>query len=489
MSNPTLLDDFHSGSFGSPRRRQRAPHYKRRPYRHKHLSVKVKRARFRSRVQANPFLGAGMKTGQILMEDGELSNRWYPYGSPRNDSISYPYKSAESCMDEVHAGPPWTTGGPFRKVEIGPVVPFTMLGNSVYTSDVFMNQGPYHGRVRYVGGFSPPDPFPGSSEGIFDLKTSLGKNSPLVPVLSTLESQVWSRTKPKIETGALFVAMAEAKDASHMLHTSARGFVDIYRKLGGDMSSKVLAPKKVADHFLNHNFGWVPFVNDVVAFCDNVVNSDDRIRRISANNGQDVRRRVTLLNHTERTNLGGDAICLVSPGNIFQIQSMFTSTPRFEVWLERTVHAHSVGRFRYYIPYFDPSNPEASGMLGALRRQLAIHGARASPANIYKSIKWTWLIDWVTNTGRTVSALSDQLIDNMAATYLFLCHTEELKYVFRQFMPFNGTSGGPRTLEWQRIIAVTQRKECDAPFGFGLSWEELSPKQLALLASIGISRH
>lgn len=453
------------------------------------MKIKVKQARFRSRVEPNPFLGSTIPSnGQIFIEDGPMTEKWVPYGAPRLDYPTYPYKSAESCADELHGTPPWTAGGPFRKIEIGPVVPFSILGAGSYTSPMNWNLFPYFGRVRYVGGFSPPDPFPGSGEAIFSLSGALGKDSSLIPWTGTLEAQVWSRTKPPIETGGLFVALAESKDLPRMLQTSARGFMDIYRKLGGNMSSPVLAPKKVADHFLNHSFGWVPFIKDIEATCDNIINSDEKIRRISANNGKDQRRRVTLLNHTEETVLGGDNLCLVSPGNIAFIQSMFSAQPSYEVTLMRKIHAHSVGRFRYYIPYFDSNNPEALGVLGAARRQLAIHGARISPANVYKSIKWTWLIDWVSNSGRTVSALNDQLLDNMAATYLFLCHTEEKTYHFRQILPFVASSGGPKVLEWTRFIGVKQRKEAEAPFGFGLSWESLSPKQLALLAAIGITR-
>jgi hypothetical protein len=165
-----------------------------------------------------------------------------------------------------------------------------------------------------------------------------------------------------------------------------------------------------------------------------------------------------------------------------------TAEPRYEVWLDREIEAHTVGRFRYYVPEFDLSNPEALGVLGSIRRQLAIHGARLTPLNIYRSTKWTWLLDWVSNSGRMISAIQDQTLDNMAATYLFLCHHEKKTYRFRQFLPFNARSGGPIVLEWSRSFEVKQRKEADAPFGFGLSWDELTPKQLSLLAAIGITR-
>ncbi|DAD52194.1 maturation protein, partial [ssRNA phage Gerhypos.2_40] len=492
MSIPTnLLDDprFRK-AFGrfKPRKKRKRGGPKRTRLR-KHMEVRVKLARLRSRSEPNPFTGmVGLKTGQIFIEDGPGTSNWKPYGSPRNDAPSYPYLSAESCADELHGTPPWKNGGPFRKIEIGPVIPFDLQGAGTYITSSNWSLTPYFGRVKYVGGFAPPDPFPGSHEAIFDLKTALSATSSLIPGTSTLEAQVWDRTRPKLETGGLFVALAEAKDTPRMLQTSARGFRDLYLNLGGNPISQTLKPKKVADHFLNHSFGWVPFVQDVVALCDNIVNADKKFEKISKDNGQDVRRRATMIDHTETITLGGDDLCLVSPGNIAFLQNCLVAPPRYEVTLERKINAHSVGRFRYYNPYFDMSRPEAQSWLGSMMRQLTIHGARVSPANVYKAIKWTWLIDWVSNTGKIVNQFSDGLVDNMAATYLFFCHTQELTYHFRQIMPFNAASGGTKIFEWTRRIYVNQRKEADSPLGFGLTWENLGPKQLALLAALGLSR-
>jgi hypothetical protein len=77
----------------------------------------------------------------------------------------------------------------------------------------------------------------------------------------------------------------------------------------------------------------------------------------------------------------------------------------------------------------------------------------------------------------------------MAAKYLFLSHHQVKTITMRQFVPFNDESGGPRALEYSQIIEVKQRKEAESPFGFGLSLDNLSPKQLAILGALGISRH
>jgi len=497
MSIPPLPGDGVPKRFFN-KKRVRGP---RKPRYRKHIEVRKKTARFRSRITPNPYLGSNVTTGQLFIESAAGNETYVPITAPRNDSPSYPFQAAESCSDELHGTPPWKTGGPFRKITIESVVPFGMTGHGSYYTNTWQSLAGYFGTVKYVGGFAPPDPFPGSAEFNISLNTNLGLGSPLVPDTSTLEAQAWDRTKPRVEQGGLFVALRESRDIGPMLRTTGAGvkqitnimqqlqaFHYIYKRMGGDLKHGELAPKNVAGHFLNHNFGWVPFIKDVTQTLDNIINSDQKIRRIIDENGKDVRRRAKLLNHTESTNLGGNDLCLVSPGNTSYLQQCMAGQPRYEVWLDRTIEAHTVGRFRYYIPYFDMSSPLAQGMLGDVMRQLTLHGARVTPYNVYKATKWTWLLDWVSNAGRTISAVQDQALDNMAATYLYLCHTETKTYRFRQYLPFNAKSGGPKTLEWSRVIDVKQRKEAEAPFGFGLSWEELTPKQLSLLAAIGITR-
>jgi hypothetical protein len=470
----------------------------------KHPIVRKKTARFRSRISPNPYLGSTTPTGQLFIESAPGNETFVPITAPRNDNLSYPFFKAESCRDELHGTPPWITGGPFRKINIEPVVPFGMQGHGSYYTNNWQNLAGYLGTVKYVGGFAPPDPFPGTFEdiSISNIGTALGPNSLLPTDTSTLEAQAWDRTKPRLEQGGLVVAARESRDLMPMLRTSGAGvkqifnmmqqlqrFHYIYQRMGGDLKHGLLKPRNVAGHFLNHNFGWVPFVKDISGTLDNIIFVDQKIRRLIDENNKDIRRRAKLFNHTEETKIADEEnICLVSPGSVYYLQQCMIAPPRYEVWLERKLEVHTVGRFRYYVPEFDMSVPEGQGVLGSIKRQLTLHGARLTPMNIYRSTKWTWLLDWVSNSGRTLQAIQDQALDNMAATYLYLCHNETKTYKFRQILPFNARSGGIKTLEWSRVIEVKQRKEAEAPFGFGLSWEELTPKQLALLAAIGITR-
>jgi hypothetical protein len=162
--------------------------------------------------------------------------------------------------------------------------------------------------------------------------------------------------------------------------------------------------------------------------------------------------------------------------------------PSWEIWEETTTSARAVGQFRYYLPEFDKSTDHFMDKLNQVRRMIDIFGLRISPSNIYKAIPWTWLIDWVTSVGASLQALQDETLDHMAAKYMFLSHHKTTKTVFRQLLPFNSQSGGPQTLEFTQLVDVKQRKEASSPFGFDLDWSQLSPRQLAILAALGLSR-
>jgi hypothetical protein len=427
--------------------------------------------------------------GKFFVEHTPGSKDWRPISTVY--SVGQPYLKAARITDEVHPGPPWRSGGPFEKIELG-YPSLSEQGQGTYISPSnFTFSGVGNGKVKYEGRFSIPITWPGFNLDFMNLQLNLGINSPLIPNTGSLEDRVWDRTKPQIEQGGLAVALAEIRDVPGMLKTSLKGFMDIYRKVGGkSIKGGFLTPKKAADHFLNHSFGWVPFISDLSKFCDNITNVDSRIERLRRENGVWTKRKVILVNNTETNDLGWGEQTLVYPASDFMIRDMYIPgwNPYYNIVETKTTVAHGVGRFRYYQPYFDDSLPDANSALGSLRRQLALHGARLTPVNVYRAIPWTWLVDWGTHAGSSFQAIQDSYLDGMAAKYLYLTHHQLKEQVVRQFLPFVPQCGGIKELSFARIIDVKQRKEADAPFGFGLDVADLSPRQLAILAALGISR-
>lgn len=449
-------------------------------------------SRHRERTIKSLFSDSNQLIGKFYSETSPYSNVWNLHSEVRGTAVEF--GKAEGVTDDLHPGPPYRSGGPFRALKLAVPDPCIQGYGTYITPNFFTWTGLGNGRMKYEGGFytNPLHNWPGFSEDFINLSLNLSANNPIFPSTSgSLENSVYSKTKPPIEQGGLFVALAEVRDVHHMLKTSLNGFIDIYRKLGGDPRSKILSPKKVADHFLNHNFGWVPFINDIKKFQDNVVNVDSKLEKLYRDNGQWIKRKVFLVNQTEISDglWGEQTFC--SPASNPAITSCFIPTwnAYFNVYETKTTVAQGVGRFRYYLPDFDPSLPRANSAFGALNRQMTLHGARITPLNVYRATPWTWLADWLTPSGDIIAAIQDAELDGMACKYLFLIHHQVRSQALRQFLPFTDSNGGIKELRFSRLIDCKQRKVSDSPFGFGLFWEDLSPKQLAILAALGISRH
>lgn len=427
--------------------------------------------------------------GSYFVETGDLGSQNWKFNSYLESPTWQPYRSGESCVDQLHAGPPYREGGPFRKIKIEYRMPGNgQLGVGSLITNFKRSLWPDFGRVKYTGVCNLNMSWPGSIDMIH-LGANLAQNSPLIPSTSSLDGAAWDKTKPKIEQGGLFVALAEIRDVPHMLKKSAEGFHDAWSLLS-KKSSWRQAPKIASDHFLNHNFGWVPFLKDVKDTINNVINANDRIGRLTNENGKWIRRRAILVNQRDvvTVNKGAGWSIWPSDDDFLNIASGHYQQPSWEIQEEKWTHAESVGSFRYYLPEFDKGSDNYFGALNTVKRQIDLHGARVNPSNIYKAIPWTWLVDWVSGAGRNIQIAQDQTLDNMAARYLYLTHHQVSTLTLRNVIPFNAASGGTKVFEFTQVTDVKQRREAESPYGFSLPWDGLTPKQLAILAALGISR-
>lgn len=449
-------------------------------------------SRKRYRITPTPTNYRMLNWGSYYCETSP--GNWKKYAS-YNSPDGWNYAKQEVVMDSLHGKPPWRSGGPFLSVKIeNPLASASLFGGGTYYTNFQYSTSVGYGYVKYSGlAAGAPISIPQGLDTLSAGAAWMAGDASVIPSTASLNSRVWDQTKPKIEQGGLFVAIAEIRDVPHMLHTTAEGFHDIWKAMGGSGVGHIMKPKNVANHFLNHTFGWVPFLKDVNDLIDNIKNAHDRIERLKRDNGQWVKRRAILVNQNDDVLLGKtNGVNIITPatGDFFAIDGngQYVS-PYYETRRQTFTLASTSGRFRYYLPEFDADRPDQMGLLGDIKRRLDIHGARINPSNVYKAIPWTWLIDWVSDVGKTIQAVQDQTMDNMAAKYLYLMHHQIKTIRMRQFMPFNAKSGGEQVFEYDQIIDCKQRKEADSPFGFGLSWDNLTPKQLAILAALGITRH
>jgi hypothetical protein len=288
-----------------------------------------------------------------------------------------------------------------------------------------------------------------------------------------------------LEKAGLAVAIAEVRDIPHQLKTTAKGFHQVWHALGGSQVGKLMAPKNVADHFLNHQFGWVPFLKDLSDFSNVIQNSVEYASRIANENNHWVKRKAILVNDFTSQVIDKGVGLRVIPNNDY-VYGLLSGDPTFEITKDVLVYATAMGKYKYYRPEFDRDLAGYYSIWAAARREATMLGLRVNPSNIYKATPWTWAIDWFTHFGRNVDRINDILEDSVAFKYLFLMHHRLETYTFSQTLPLK--DGGTRTLVWTRVIECKQRVEGASPYGIDLPWRDLSARQLAILGALGITR-
>lgn len=384
------------------------------------------------------------------------------------DPINY-----ERCFDETHQGPPYREGGPLDVWNSSNAY-WTVSGLCSKVIGSFYANGWYS---SYNGGFVPAtsQSLAGNWSGV----GLSGEYSGSWGDQSSRGATAWNRFKPKMSSADLGIFIGEIRDVPRMLRTTAKGFHDIWKSMGGHRTN--FGPKKVADHWLNTQFGWAPFLNDLRKFKRTYEESDKRYKQLVRDNGRWIKRGGSVYSTTSSRVVGTSQVthmCFPSiPGALLKIG---TGNQTCEITEDSYSRAWFEGRFRYWIPSY--SGPTFSP---SLNDYLRLYGARISPSLVWELTPWSWLIDWGTNVGDVISNLDSVLYDRMAAKYAYLMATSGISWTQRSQVKFyDNTEVHP---EFHSFFE--RKSRCGAtPFGFGLSWEGFTPWQMSILGSLGISR-
>lgn len=405
------------------------------------------------------------------------------------------WETLQVTRDNTHPGPPYLSGGDFSSLKYEWCTPYI----GVFGSGVFDRIDKMQ---RYVGGFHPP-----MSAGAFcpsgtQDRFSFSNNSDLwltrtvdntnLPSMAGLGDRAWQSTKPKIEKADGAVFGAELRDMPRMLESTGKRFHQIWKAMGGYYTSKsevakggirLMRPKKVADDFLSQQFGWMPFLRDLVKFNNVVMNYHDIIASSVAKNNRWVRRRVTLEAFEESKIIKTEMNNQCHP--VLLNQSFFRAPASNTVSELKTTQITAVGKFRYYRPEFDVSVQDNISQWNQAMQFITVSGLRPSPSNLYQAVPWTWLIDWFANVGDYIDHLNDVWIDSVVGQYCFVMQHEIIERTLVQELPFQSSD---RTLRFTRKIESKQRNTGNSPYGFGLTWDQLSPRQIAIAIALGVKR-
>jgi hypothetical protein len=244
--------------------------------------------------------------------------------------------------------------------------------------------------------------------------------------------------------------------------------------------------KALGSEYLNVEFGWKPFINDLQKTAKSLLRAQSILDQYEKDSGKLVRRRyefpverdsgiVTVRNNTSPW-ISPDALDYdwpnASKGKVIRSHSV-------------TKRRWFSGAFTYYVPpaYTGSLRTDVARQVIQARKLL---GLSLTPDVVWNLFPWSWAVDWFTNTSDVLQNWTDWAIDNQVLAYGYMMEHSISKYTYT----FDGPTGfiaGGRPGVVRSTTEVKQRTQA-TPYGFGLTIGDFSPRQLAIVAALGLSR-
>jgi len=241
--------------------------------------------------------------------------------------------------------------------------------------------------------------------------------------------------------------------------------------------------RKTGSEYLNVEFGWRPFLDELGQLAIALEHAEGVIRQYERDAGKPVRRKYSFpLSTSTETTLYSTGFYWSDPAGVasslgFSGDQGVLRTREFEQrrWFS--------GAFTYHLP----SGYDSRIKMNEIRLQAdKLLGLELSPELVWNLTPWSWAVDWVSNAGDVISNVSDSMVDGLVMRYGYLMEHTIVKDTYTRRSP--KVSGGRTISPSATFITETKQRVRANPFGFGLNWDGLSPRQLAILGALGISR-
>lgn len=241
------------------------------------------------------------------------------------------------------------------------------------------------------------------------------------------------------------------------------------------------AAKAAGSEYLNAVFGWMPLVRDMKSTAQSVKDGNEIIKNYRAASGTLVHREFEF--PVEES----DEEVLVQSGTRCRYSgttniSGFNSTPvplfrRSFIKIRRWFS----GSFTYYASQAKPLDE----CMAVDAEADKLYALQLTPEVVWELAPWSWAIDWFSNAGSVISNTEAFKAAGLVMKYGYIM--EEYSRQDYYFMPDTGLIVHGAAPRGSVELTVKRRREAN-PFGFGVSWDGLSPTQLTIAAALGITR-
>lgn len=240
------------------------------------------------------------------------------------------------------------------------------------------------------------------------------------------------------------------------------------------------SPRKGGQDYLTWQFGFQPVIQDIYALARSIDTADKQWRAYLRGAGKLQRRRFDFPPETSTTITDvavGGTIYPQLPGALASNQSSTLKRTRTVVVKRRFVAAYV-----YTAPAGSESTVKAARKVLQYQKQ---YGLEIDPSLLWNLTPWSWLTDWFLPIGNFIDSASNLILGNTAMPWAYISEHSHVIDVYER--PLARLSDGSDVGVLQ-VVSDYKRRIPASPFGFGLSWSDLSPWQLSILAALGVSR-
>lgn len=240
--------------------------------------------------------------------------------------------------------------------------------------------------------------------------------------------------------------------------------------------------KQSGGEFLNIQFGWLPLVSDVKKFANAIDKADTVLAQYERDSGKVVRRRY---NFPRERDVKEEVVAQ----NVQPYMPVNTSD-LYDILVGRVVRVRETTRVRWFSGAFTYHLPSGTDSRSAMTRYALeakkLLGLTLTPETLWNLAPWSWATDWFFNTGDVISNLTDWKTDGLVMRYGYIMETVTVTDTYRH-EPNNPSKDYPY-VPVVKLVTTTKTRFRANPFGFGVIWSGLSPRQLAITAALGLSR-
>lgn len=263
---------------------------------------------------------------------------------------------------------------------------------------------------------------------------------------------------------------------------------------GEELRKRIDYFRSLGKEYLNVQFGWIPFINDLKSTCQAIVDRHQLIAQYQRDSGKNVRRAYHFAPKREVTitdPIDGKLSSLLfgtTWENDFRGWSLCeTGSAKYQLMTTKETHVYFRGCFTYYLPEGDSFLDRMERNVSLAQRVLS---TSLNPELLYQLTPWSWLVDWFTHFGRYISTFSRFATDGLVLRYGYLMAKQSIEYrhILRNVRLGQGGHYGPyRTVE---LVTSSVRKERfrSTPYGFGIDTSTFTDFQWSILGALGLTK-